>query len=161
SATGLYATATVFTSLLAGGPTPQRLVATLPALTWVMVSFAAPGLLDSAVEAARGALTPRGRHAPQDELAPATPRSHRLAWEDGVGWRERARRGGRQGAVGVENSVRRLPEIPSCLVSRTAALVTAGILNAWLLPVLLLAAAGDAWVSMSLAKLGYEHFLAM
>lgn len=160
SATGLYATATVFTSLLAAGPTPQRLVATLPALAWVVASFAARGLLDSAVEAVRGALTPWVRHAAQDELATVVAGVDLIAWED-ADFRELARQGGRHGVFAVENSVRRIADISSSLVSLAAALVTAGILNAWLLPVLLLAAAGDAWVSMWLAKLGYEHFLAM
>ncbi len=47
------------TELLAQGPTPQRVVAALPALVLVMASFAARGLLDAAVGAVQAVLAPR------------------------------------------------------------------------------------------------------
>src|SRR5262249_35917883 len=59
TAFGLLATANVFTQLLEQGPTPQRVVAALPALALVTVSYAARGLLDAAVGAVLAILTPR------------------------------------------------------------------------------------------------------
>lgn len=160
SAAGLYATATMFTTLLAQGPTPQQLIASLPALTGVVASFAVRGLLDSAVEAVRGTLTPWARHAAQDKLASAVAGVELMDWDD-ADFRELARQGGQHGVTAVENSVRKIAEISSSLVTLAAALVTAGVLNVWLLPVLLLGAVADAWVSMWIAKIGYQHFLAM
>lgn len=160
SAAGLYASAAVFTSLLAAGPTPQRLIASLPALSWVVASFAFRGLLDSAVQAVRGALTPWVRHAAQDTLTAVVADVELIEWDD-ADFRELARQGGQHGVVGVENSVRKIAEISSSLVTLAAALVTAAVLNVLLLPVLLLGAVADAWVSMWIAKIGYQHFLAM
>jgi len=59
TAFGLLATAQVLTQLLEQGPTPQRVLAALPALALVMGSYAARGLLDSAVGAVQAVLAPR------------------------------------------------------------------------------------------------------
>ncbi|WP_246868360.1 hypothetical protein [Saccharopolyspora sp. ASAGF58] len=57
--------------------------------------------------------------------------------------------------------VRNIAEVTSTLVSLTAAVVTTGLLSPWLVPVLLLATAADAWAAMTSAKLGYRSFLNM
>lgn len=46
-------------------------------------------------------------------------------------------------------------------MSLIAAVVTTGLLSPWLVPVLLLATAADAWAAMTSAKLGYRSFLSM
>src|SRR5260370_1181355 len=46
TAFGLFATTTVFTALLAAGPTPHRLLASLPAIGLVVASYAVRALLD-------------------------------------------------------------------------------------------------------------------
>ncbi|MGP4020696.1 ABC transporter ATP-binding protein [Saccharopolyspora sp. 5N708] len=160
TAFGLFATANVFSELLAIGPTPQRVLASLPAIALVVASFSVRGLLDTAVSAVQGALTPRVRYAAQDEINTAIAGVDLMAWED-ADFRELARQGGRHGVVAVETSVRGVAEITSSLVALVAALVTAGLLSAWLVPVLLVSAAADAWAAMRVAKLGYENFLAM
>jgi ATP-binding cassette subfamily B protein len=160
SAFGLYSTANVFTTLLSTGPTPQRLLASLPAVVLVVSSFALRGLLNAAVEAVRGRLTPWVRHAAHAEVATALAGVDLLAWED-ADFRELARQGGQKGAAAVETSLRGIAEISSSCVSLMAALITAGMLSLWPVPVLLLSSAADAVVSMWIAKLGYRHFLAM
>jgi ABC-type multidrug transport system fused ATPase/permease subunit len=56
---GLLATANVFTRLLAEGPTPERVLAALPALAVVVAAYAGRGLLDAAEGAVQAALAPR------------------------------------------------------------------------------------------------------
>ncbi|HVE95784.1 MAG TPA: ATP-binding cassette domain-containing protein, partial [Pseudonocardiaceae bacterium] len=79
---GLLATATVLTQLLEQGPTPQRVVAALPALVLVMASFAARGLLDAAVGAVQAVLAPRVELRAQDELHAAVIAAELVAFDD-------------------------------------------------------------------------------
>ena len=65
---GLLATANVFTRLLAEGPTPERVVAALPALAVVVAAYAARGLLDAAEGAVQAALAPRVQRMAEDDL---------------------------------------------------------------------------------------------
>ncbi|MEV0702668.1 ABC transporter ATP-binding protein [Saccharopolyspora sp. NPDC050389] len=160
TAFGLFATANALTVLLESGPTPQRVIDSLPAIAVVVASFALRGLLDTAVSAVQGTLTPRVRHAAQDEINTAVAGVALITWED-ADFRELARQGGYHGVLATENSVRNIAEVTSSLVSLTAAVVTTGLLSPWLVPVLLLATAADAWAAMTSAKLGYRSFLSM
>ena len=64
---GLLATANVFTRLLAEGPTPERVLAALPALAVVVAAYAARGLLDAAEGAVQAALAPRVQRMAEDD----------------------------------------------------------------------------------------------
>src|SRR6185437_1940661 len=68
TAFGLLATANVLTRLLEQGPTPQRVLAALPALLVVMASYAVRGVLDAAVGAVEAVLTPRVELRAKNEL---------------------------------------------------------------------------------------------
>lgn len=160
TAFGLLATANVFTTLLEAGPTPQRVVTSLPAIALVVASYAVRALLDGAVAAVEGSLIPRVRHAAQDAVNHAAIGVDLVAWEDSD-FRELVRQGGSQGVRSIETSVRQIAEIASSLISMVAAMVTAGLLNPWLAPVLLVAAVADGWMAMRVAKLGYASFLRM
>jgi ATP-binding cassette subfamily B protein len=160
TAFGLFATTTVFTALLAAGPTPHRVIASLPAIGLVVASYAVRALLDGAIGAVEGALRPHVRHAAQDSVNVAVAGIELIAWEDSD-FRELARQGGRQGVQAVDSSVRGIAEIASSVISLVAAMATAGFLNPWLAPVLLLAALADAWAAMRAAKQGYASFLSM
>src|SRR5690242_16070427 len=59
TAFGLLATANVFGRLLEQGPTPQRVVASLPAIALVVGAYAARAGLDAAVALVQGVLAPR------------------------------------------------------------------------------------------------------
>lgn len=160
SAFGLFATAGVLTQLLTTGPTPERVVAALPAIAMVVAAFALRGLLETAVSAVEGVLMPLVRRAAQDRLNTAVADVELLAWED-PDFQELARQGGYQGVQAVESGIRSITQISSALVSLAAALVTAALLNPWLLPVLLLPTAAEAWASMRAAKQGYLSFLSL
>jgi ATP-binding cassette subfamily B protein len=158
TAFGLLATANVFTSLLEQGPTPERVLQSLPAIAVVTGSYAARALLDAAVAAVEGALRPRVTAAADDAVTAAVVRVGLIAFED-ADFRELARQGARFGVRSIETSLRRLADLTSSAISLAAAMLTAGLLNPWLAPVLLLAAAADGWAAARVAKLNYRHFL--
>src|SRR5262249_31845087 len=82
TAFGLLATANVLARLLEQGPTPQRVLAALPALALVMASYAARGLLEAAVGAVQAVLTPRVEQRAQEELHAAVIRVELVAFDD-------------------------------------------------------------------------------
>ncbi|MEV4144945.1 ABC transporter ATP-binding protein [Amycolatopsis sp. NPDC049691] len=158
TAFGLLATANVFTALLEQGPTPERVLQSLPAIAVVTGSYAARALLDAAVAAVEGALRPRVTAAADDAVTAAVVRVGLIAFED-ADFRELARQGARFGVRAIETSLRRLADLTSSVISLAAAMLTAGLLNPWLAPVLLLAAAADGFAAARIAKLNYRHFI--
>ena len=158
TAFGLLATANVFTALLQQGPTPERVLQSLPALAVVTGSFAARGLLDAAVAAVEGTLRPRVTTAADDAVTAAVVRVGLISFED-ADFRELARQGARHGVRAIDYSLRRLADLVSSLISLAASMITAGLLNPWLAPVLLLAATADGWAAARVARLNYRHFL--
>ncbi|QFU86043.1 ABC transporter ATP-binding protein [Amycolatopsis sp. YIM 10] len=158
TAFGLLATADVFTRLLEAGPTPDRVLASLPAIAVLVGSYAVRALLESAVGAVQGELKPRVERLAEDEVTVAVVTVDLIAFDD-ADFRELARQGGQYGVRAVAQSVTRLSDLCSSLIAMLAAVVTAGLLNPWLAPVLLVAAAADGWASMRVAKLNYRTFL--
>lgn len=158
TAFGLLATANVFTALLQQGPTPERVMQSLPAIAVVTGSYAARAVLDAAVAAVEGALRPQVTAAADDAVTAAVVRVGLIAFED-ADFRELARQGARYGVRAIETSLRRVADLTSSAISLAAAMLTAGLLNPWLAPVLLLAAAADGWSAARVAKLNYRHFL--
>jgi ATP-binding cassette subfamily B protein len=158
TAFGLLATANVFTELLAHGPTPERVVASLPAIAVVVGSYAVRALLDACAEAVEGTLRPRVALAADCEITAAVVNAPLLAFED-AGFRELARHGARDGASSLETSLQSIAGLVSSGIAVVASLATAASLNPWLAPVLLLAAVADGGAAARVAKLNYVHFL--
>jgi ATP-binding cassette subfamily B protein len=160
TAFGLLATANVLAQLLEQGPTPQRVVAAIPALLLVMASYAARGLLDAAVGAVQAVLTPQVEQRAQDELHTAMIDAELIAFDD-ADFMELVRRTSARGISTVGRGVTDTGSLLSSAISVAAAIVTAGLLNPVLAPVVLLAAVPRGWASMRTAKLGYESFVRM
>jgi ATP-binding cassette, subfamily B, bacterial len=160
TAFGLLATANVFTQLLEHGPTPQRVVAALPALALVMVSYTARGLLDAAVGAVQAVLAPRVELRAQNELHAAVVSAELIAFDD-PDFVELIRRTSGRGIMSVSQGITDAGNLLSSVISLAAAIVTAGLLNSVLAPVVLLAAVPNGWASMRTAKLSYESFVRM
>lgn len=158
TAFGLVATSNVFTALLQAGPTPNRVIDSLPALAVVVGSYTLRGALDAAVAATEASLRPRVTTVADEEVTAAVVRVQLLAFED-ADFRELARQGGRDGVRAIESSLRYTADLVSSGIAMVAAVVTAGLLNVWLVPVLLLAAAPSGWSAGQVAKLRYRHFL--
>ena len=160
TAFGLLATANVFAQLLQQGPTPQRVVAALPALLLVMASYTARGLLDAAVGAVQAVLAPLVELRAQDELHAAVIGAELVAFDD-ADFVELVRRTSTRGISSVRQGVTDAGNLLSSAISLAAAIVTAGLLNPVLAPVVLLAAAPNGWASMRSAMLSYESFVRM
>jgi ATP-binding cassette subfamily B protein len=160
TAFGLLATANVLSELLAQGPTPDRVVASLPAIALVVVALSAKALLDSAVMLVQGVLAPRLEQAARDRVLVAVLGVPASAFDDSD-FQELVRQGAERGVRGIRDASQGVAELLASAVSLIAALVTVGVLSPLLLPALLIAATANAWAAMSAAKLGYRSFLRM
>lgn len=155
---GLLATADVFTRLLADGPTPERVVAALPALAVVVAAYATRGLLDAAEGAVSAELGPRVERAAADELYAALVRVDLVAFDepDFTQLVERVTGGA---PARVRAAVRETGDLLSLVVSVASAMITAGVLHPLLAPAVLLAAAPQAWAQIRSAQLAFDSFL--
>jgi ATP-binding cassette subfamily B protein len=160
TAFGLLATADVLTELLEQGPTPERVVASLPSIAFVVGAFALGALLESAVALVQGMLTPYVEMAARDRMHRAVLDVEAAAFDD-ADFRELVRQGGERGAQAIRSSAQGVADLMGSVVSMAAAMATVAILSSWLLPAMLVAAAVDAWAAMRAAKLNYESFLQM
>ena len=155
---GLLATAQVFTALLQQGPTPGRVIDSLPGIALLVASYAVRSLLDTAIAAAEAALRPRVSRAADDRVTEAVIGVELLAFED-ADFRELVRQGGRNGLRSIGATLGEITRLVAAIVSMLAALVTVCLLNAWLAPVLLLAALAQGWATGRVARLRYRNFL--
>ena len=156
---GLLSTVNVFTNLLAAGPTPQRVVAALPALALVVGSLIARGALQSATGAVQARLVPRIEERAQDELYSRLGEVELAAFDDPdfttlVNRAEQALHHLRFGATTVG-------DLAAAVVSVGAAVVTAGLLHPVLAPLVLLAALPQAWAGIRGAQLQIDAMVRM
>ena len=160
TAFGLLATADVLTALLEQGPTPQRVVASLPSIALVVGAFALGALLDAGIALVQGMLTPYVEMAAYDEMHVAVLDVEAAAFDD-ADFRELVRQGGERGVHAIHTSTQGVADLMSSAVSMVAAMATVAVFSGWLLPAMLVAAGIDAWAAMRAAKLNYESFLRM
>ncbi|HEV2784073.1 MAG TPA: ABC transporter ATP-binding protein [Actinophytocola sp.] len=160
TAFGLLATANVLTELLEQGPTPQRVLASLPAIMLVVAAYSTGAALESAVALVQGVLRPRVELAAKDEMYEAVLGVEAAAFDD-ADFQELVRQGGQSGTHAIRNSAQGVNDLLNTVVRLVAAMATVGVFSIWLLPALLVAAAADAWAAMRAAKLNYESFLHM
>jgi ATP-binding cassette subfamily B protein len=152
TAFGLLATANVLAELLQQGPTPQRVVASLPAIALVVASYAARAVLDAVVSLVQGVLAPRVEQAARDQMHEAVLAVPAAAFDDSD-FQELVRQGGQHGVRAIRRSIQGVADLLSSAVSMAAAMITVAVLSPLLLPALMVAAAADAWAAMRAAKL--------
>jgi ATP-binding cassette subfamily B protein len=157
---GLLATADVLGQLLEQGPTPQRVLASLPAIALVAGAYSLGAVLSAGVGLVTGMLTPRVEMAARDQMYQATLAVDAAAFDD-ADFRELVRQGGERGTHSIRSSTLGVGDLLSSVVSLVASLATVAVFSGWLLPALLVAAAANAWAAMRAAKLNYESFLHM
>jgi ATP-binding cassette subfamily B protein len=160
TAFGLLATADVFTQLLAQGPTPERVVAALPAIATVVAAGAARGLLDAAVAAVQGALVPRVEQRVQDDLHAAVLRVDLAAFDD-ADFTELVERASTEGPSRIRSCAQDTGDLIASVVSVSAAVLSAGVLHPVLAPVVLLAALPRGWATVRSARLMFGSFVRM
>lgn len=160
TAFGLLATADVLIQLLEQGPTPERVVASLPSIALVAGAFSLGALLDAAIAMVQGMLTPYVEMAARDRMHTAVLGVEAAAFDD-ADFRELVRQGGERGAQAIRSSTQGVADLMSSVVSMAAAMATVAIFSSWLLPAMIVTAGVDAWAAMRAAKLNYESFLQM
>ena len=160
TAFGLLATADVFTQLLAQGPTPERVLAAVPAIALVVAAAATRGLLDAAVAAVTGSLIPRVEQRAQDLLHAAVVEVELAAFDD-ADFAELVDRATHHGLPRVRGAVRDSGDLLAGLVSLVAAVTTAGLLHPVLAPVVLVAALPQGWASVRAARMMFAAVVRM
>lgn len=160
TAFGLLATAEVFTRLLQEGPTPERIVAAIPAILVVVAALSGRALLDAAVAATQGALAPRVEQIAQDALHEAVIAVDLAAFDD-ADFAELIERGANHGPSRVRAAVIDTGDLIAAIVSAVAAVVTAGVLHPLLAPAVLLAAIPQGWASVRSARLMFASVVRM
>lgn len=160
TAFGLLATADVFTQLLAQGPTPDRVLAALPAIALVVAAAATRGLLDAAVGAVQGALIPRVEQRAQELLHAAVLDVELVAFDD-ADFAELVDRASMHGLPRVRGVVRDSGDLLAGLIALVASVTTAGLLHPVLAPVVLIAALPQGWASVRSARLMFASAMRM
>jgi ATP-binding cassette, subfamily B, bacterial len=155
---GLLATANVFARLLAEGPTPDRVVAALPALAVVLGAFAGRGVLDAVLGATQAALLPRVQRVAEDELYVALARLDLVAFDE-PDFTQLVQRVTESAPDRVRFAVQRTSDLTALVVSMAAAVFTAGLLHPVLAPTVLLAAAPQAWAQVKGAQLEFDFWV--
>ncbi|WP_327341308.1 ABC transporter ATP-binding protein [Streptomyces europaeiscabiei] len=158
AAVGLLATANVLTVLLSDGPTPDRVVESLPSVLAVVASYSTRALMDSAATVLQGRLRPRIMEEAQDAMNRAVVAVELKAFDD-PSFRELIRQGVRRGLPSIDQSIRLLAEALRSVVTMASALVATAVLSLWLLPVMLLAALAEMWSATQVGKLDFLSFL--
>ncbi|WP_037075949.1 ABC transporter ATP-binding protein [Pseudonocardia spinosispora] len=158
TALGLLATATVFVQLLAEGPTPERVLAALPALVWVAAVLMVRGLLQAAKGALWAHLTPRIEQRAQDDLFSGLVTVDLLAFDD-PDFTSLVERASLRGLYMIQNGSRLAGTLLTAIVSVLAAVVAAGVLHPALAPLVALSALPQAWASLRQAQEGVASFV--
>ena len=152
TAFGLLATADVFTHLLAQGPTPDRLLASLPAIALVVTAYAVGGLLDAATGLVQSSLAPRVEMRAQDDLYTAIIGVDLVAFDD-ADFVELTNRASGMGLSQLRTSTTTAGDLLASLVSMAAAMITDAILHPLLAPVVPFSVLPQGWASIRSAKI--------
>ncbi|WP_030442894.1 ABC transporter ATP-binding protein [Actinoplanes subtropicus] len=153
AAFGLLATQRVLIQLFAGGPTPDRVRAALPALILLAIATATRGALGMAIGYALNGLTPRVHQAVERELFEHTTAVELAAFDDEAfaEGMERATRGTEAAIELVQNTMNLFAGVVS-LLAVTVAVVT---INPFLLLALLVATVPTGYAAL---RAGHEKF---
>jgi ATP-binding cassette, subfamily B, bacterial len=159
AAFGLLATADALSTLLAAGPTPQRLVDALPTIVLVAGAYATRALAESAVAAANARLSPSVHRLAEDRLVAMASRVELAAFDD-PDFYDTMSRARDQGVPNVERALDHAVELAGSLVSLAAVATTVAVLNPVLLPVLVLSVLPQGWSTLRSARMGYAAMVA-
>ena len=160
TAFGLLATADVFTQLLAVGPTPERVVSSLPSVALLVGSFVVRALVESGTATAQALLKPRVEQIARDKAHTAIARVDLIAFEDSD-YADLVRQGLQRGMSSIEGSVEAIGNVSASVIQLGAAVFTAAVLHPLLAPLVLLAVVPDMWASARAARLSYQTYVRM
>ncbi|MCO5969702.1 ABC transporter ATP-binding protein/permease [Actinoallomurus sp. WRP6H-15] len=154
TAYGLLATSGVLTALFAGGATPDRVRAALPALALVAGAAALRSGLQAGAGWAQARLKPKVNRMVETRLFDLTMRVDLTAFDD-TDFHDAMHRARQRGLYEASAVVQEAIDILTGLVGLTAAAGALGLLHPVLLPLLLLTAVPDGWAAARSARMRY------
>ena len=158
SAAGLLSVVGVFDGLLRAGPTPERILAAVPSLLFLVASLAVRALLTSAATAANGRLSPLVSEAAEMRLLDLTTRVELSTFDD-PDWRDAMERARDRGIDAAQRVVDHSIELVTHLIGLAAAAGVLAVLHPLLLPLLVLAVVPTGWAAVRSARLRYRSEL--
>ena len=160
TAFGLLATTGVLNALFRDGPTPERVMAAVPAL--IMVAAAAT--LRTAVQAGAGwaqsRLEPQIARQTQERLYGLTSKVDLVAFDD-PDFHDALQRARMRGVAMADSVVDSAIDVMTAVVGIVAVGGVLGVLHPVLLPMLLLAVLPDAWAAVRSARMRYTTLHAL
>lgn len=160
TAVGLFATTSALAPLFAGGPTPDRLMAALPALLVVGAATALRSLLSAAAGWAQGRLEPAVNEVIARRLFEQTTRVELCTYDD-PDFYELLQRARDRGLLEGPAIVRGVADLTTGLAGLVAAGSVLGVLHPVLLALLAIAVVPDGWAVFRTAHLRYATWRAI
>ncbi|MET9250868.1 ABC transporter ATP-binding protein [Nonomuraea sp. NPDC003709] len=154
---GLVATSDVLASLLAGGPTPDRVWTALPSLLLVAAATGLRGALLAGAGWAQARLKPLVERLAETRLFELTTRVELAAFDD-HDFHNAMRRARDSGVPDTATVVETTIAAVTGAVGVLASAVALGLLHPVLMPLLLVAAVPAGWAAVRMARLGYQAF---
>ena len=156
---GLLAVSSVLSELFAGGPTPDRIRAALPALIWAGAAVTLRGTLTIAAGWAQARLAPQVTYEVELQMFDATT-AVRLAAFDDAGFAEEMDRARTRGMGAAQTIVDSMVNLLTGLVGVVATAAAIAVIEPVLLPCLLLTSLPAAVTAVRLARREYLAMLA-
>ncbi|MEV4363681.1 ABC transporter ATP-binding protein [Nonomuraea sp. NPDC049625] len=154
---GLVATSDVLASLLAAGPTPDRVWTALPSLLLVAAATGLRGALLAGAGWAQARLKPLVERLAETRLFELTTRVELAAFDD-HDFHNAMRRARDSGVPDTATVVETTIAAVTGAVGVLASAVALGLLHPVLMPLLLVAAVPAGWAAVRMARLGYQAF---
>ncbi|WP_250006386.1 ABC transporter ATP-binding protein [Actinoplanes sp. M2I2] len=155
---GLLSTQRLLVALFAGGPTPDRVRAALPALIALAAATALRGALGIAIGYAQNGLTPRVNQAAERRLFETTT-AVRLDAFDADAFADDMERASR-GSDAANGLVHDTSNVLAGFVGLIAVAVAVVLINPWLLLALLVATLPNGYAALRAGHLRYSSYLA-
>nr|WP_133740751.1 ABC transporter ATP-binding protein [Actinorugispora endophytica] len=160
TAVALVATAGVLEELFAAGPTPDRVVAAVPALVLVAVASVLRGVLSAGAGWAQSRLEPQVERLSELRLMELATRVRVLAFDDND-FHDRMFRATMRGASEAKRVVTNAVDILTGVIGIAAAAGVLGVLHPVLIPLLMLTVLPEGWAASWAARMRYTWILAI
>lgn len=152
---GLYSTTTVLRELLTAGPTPQRLLAALPAIGIVVGALALQRLTDAIGQYGVQKIAVRLEREAEDKVVHAATHIPLAAYDEPT-WYDGLELAFISGTTHVAGAFTRLVTALGSLTGLVAIAGTLVFLDPVLVPLLVASVLPDAWAALSVARLLYD-----
>jgi ATP-binding cassette subfamily B protein len=152
---GLYSTASVLRHLLAGGATPQRLLAAAPSVLVVMGALSVQRVADTIGQYGMEKISAAIRRSCEEEVFAASITVPLTAYDDSS-WYDARELASQSGTLHVDGAFLRLVTAVASSTGLLAMSATLALLDPLLLPPLLVSVVPDSWAALSNARALYE-----